>query len=475
VSVNSPLRAEPSSRALELAGPGIRRETDARTWFGLAALLAIIGLSLLVVLSAADTNAILPESIRPVPSFLAGAFGDTTLHLPVGVLLPVLSVIFGAYLVAVRCAEHLAPTLLLAAIAALLTIVVLGPLLFSTDVFSYEAYARMYVSYGSNPYLHGPTVLGTLPPYQDYIYNFIGSKWITMPTAYGPVFTVLSVILDHLTLGLGSQGAIGPDTVAYKASAALACLFVVVLLWRSAKLRGVSPVRAAAVFGLNPLIVLYGVGGGHNDLLMIALTTAGVYALLARRDATSGALVVLGAALKLTGLLILPFQLAAGGSRAASTRKRILIGALLAAVVTGALGFAVFGVAQLNLIPTLSKIQSEGDSSSVPGFIEVVLGFDTIGRIVGYVLGAAFLALCAWLLLRVWRGEMDWIEGAAWATFAILVSASSMEPWYVCWLVPLVALVSDQRLWKYTLWLTGVVQLITMVAYIPHGNQPLAI
>ena len=43
------------------------------------------------------------------------------------------------------------------AIAALNALVLLAPPLLSTDVFSYQAYARMGAIYGANPYLHGPT------------------------------------------------------------------------------------------------------------------------------------------------------------------------------------------------------------------------------------------------------------------------------------------------------------------------------
>ena len=52
-----------------------------------------------------------------------------------------------------------------------------------------------------------------------------------------------------------------------------------------------------------------------------------------------------------------------------------------------------------------------------------------------------------WLLRRVWQGRMDWIDGAAWATFALLATAWSMLPWYVCWMLPLVALSTSRRLW----------------------------
>ena len=38
---------------------------------------------------------------------------------------------------------------------------------------------------------------------------------------------------------------------------------------------GIDPVKAVALVGLNPLIVVYGVGGGHNDLLMLLASDGG--------------------------------------------------------------------------------------------------------------------------------------------------------------------------------------------------------
>ncbi len=80
-------------------------------------------------------------------------------------------------------------------IAALHALVLLAPPLLSTDVFSYQAYARMGELYGINPYLHGPHAIAL-----DPVYPFIGAKWVTMPTAYGPVFTLLSYLLAPLSI-----------------------------------------------------------------------------------------------------------------------------------------------------------------------------------------------------------------------------------------------------------------------------------
>jgi hypothetical protein len=69
----------------------------------------------------------------------------------------------------------------------------------------------------------------------------------------------------------------------------------------------------------------------------------------------------------------------------------------------------------------------------------------------------------------VWRGQMDWIDGAAWAMLAMLVASSSLLPWYVAWLLPLAALGRDRRLATTAIIFTGVIQGIQLLGYIPHG------
>jgi hypothetical protein len=491
--VNSPLGATPQSGAFELRSPASAREAVARARLGKAALLGLIGLTLLICLSASGTEALLPASVRPLPFALSlsgpvrdhlvrsadyglgGLFGGVYIHLPAGVLLPLLTMLFVCYVVAVGASERLSQRTVFGAIAALNAIVLLAPPLMSTDVFSYETYARMFVTYGANPYVHGPAVMGLGDPF----YPLIGAKWINTPTAYGPVFTILSIFFDKATFGAHAclatptppacYSSVVASTILYKVLASVAGLAVVAILWHAARLRGLNQVRAVAVFALNPLVVIYGVGGGHNDLLMLVFTTLGIYAILAHRERASGALITIGAAMKLTGALLLPFALASGVELGARRRRRsILIGAGIASAVILAVGYAFFGVGQVDMIPTLQRIQAEGDTSSVPGFLSIVLHLDVVGHVVGMVLGAAFLGVFIWLLHRVWRGRMDWIDGAGWATVAMLMTASSMLPWYVAWLMPLVALCTSRRLWKAGLWLTGFVQLITMVAYIPH-------
>jgi hypothetical protein len=134
------------------------------------------------------------------------------------------------------------------------------------------------------------------------------------------------------------------------------------------------------------------------------------------------------------------------------------------------LGFSVFGSGLFNLLSTVRQSQAKGDWHSIPGFISTRLGLPPVGHLAGLLLAVAFVAIACWLLRRVWRGEMDWIDGAAWTTVAVLVTASSLLPWYVAWLMPFAALASDRRLWRVALVMTVVVEAIQMLGYIPHGS-----
>lgn len=459
MSVNSPFGATPDRAAFDLrASVPARTSTSATSRLGLAGLVGLLATGLVLCLSAANTDVLLPESVRPIPSLMAGPFGASGPYLPSGVLLALLALMFGSYVCVVRAAERLTPRAVLLTVAALVTIVLLAPPLLSTDVFSYQAYARMWVDH-INPYVHGPYA-NVLDP----VYSYIGAKWFDTPSVYGPLFTMLS--------GLLAGASIAASAVAFKGIAALSCLGTVALLWHGARLRGLNPVRGVALFALNPLVVLYGVGGGHNDLLMVVLTTAGLYALLGHRERTSGALIAAGTAIKLTGGLLLPFALASGVSLGAPKRRRAILAgtAGVAAAVIG-IGVALFGDWPLHLVLTLDKVQGEGDWHSIPGFITTAIGWGGIGHVVGLLLGAVFFTALGWLLRQVWRGHMDWIDGAAWATAVMLITASSILPWYISWLLPLVALCTDRRLWRVALVLSGVIMFTTMLGYIPHGTS----
>jgi Glycosyltransferase family 87 len=352
---------------------------------------------------------------------------------------------FVSYALTIGAASQLSARPVLIGIAVLNAVVLLAPPLFSTDVFSYVAYGRIGALYGTNPYLHGPTLIQW-----DPLYQFIALRWVNTPTAYGPLFTVLSYLLAPL--------GIAWNVVAYKAIAAISTLVIVVVVWNAARLRGLNSVKAAAVVGLNPVIVVYGVGGGHNDLLMLAILVTGVYVLLQEKQRTSGALIVAASAVKLTAGVLLPFAVAQSARRRAGSigLRSVLLGLALSIGIASLLSFLVFGTGPLHLLGTLHQVQAHGGVNSFPGVILTVLGLGKLIGTVSLVLDAGLVVCILWLLVRVWRGELDWISGAGWATVGMLLTAGLLLPWYVGWLVPLAALSTDRRLFTASLVLTGI-------------------
>jgi alpha-1,6-mannosyltransferase len=458
MSIRGPLGATPNSAGVELgraSGLGTREalRNSRRGAIGLAGLLVC---GALIAIAAANTTPLLPESIRPVPANLAGAFAGLGLNLHAGGTMAVLVLNLVCYLVVVSYSRQLSARAVLTAIAALYAVILLAPPLISTDMFSYQAYAREGALFGVNPYLNGPHGI-----FYDPLFQYIGAKWAYYPSVYGPVFTTLSYALAPLSIAAG--------LLAYKFVAVISALAIVAMVWNIARLRGVDPVKAVAIVGLNPLLALYGIGGGHNDLLMLVPLVGAVYASLLGRERMTGGLTMLAVGIKLTAGLVLPFALAAGGPlRDRTRRKKLLLasGISLAAIAT--LGLTVFGAGILNMFPTVEQSQASGDWHSVPGMI-IALGASAVGRVIGFIFTAVFLVVTVRLLRKVWHGQMDWIDGAGWATFALLVSANSLLPWYVAWLLPLTALSSDRRLLRATLGLTCLVQLVQLPGYIPHA------
>jgi hypothetical protein len=438
----SPLAVDGRGGATRAAdGRGRSPLASPRGPLGLAGLLLT---GLLISLSAAHTELLLPSSLRPVPAWLAGAFGHVGLDIGLPGLILALSLMFLSYALAVGATKHLSRRAVLASIAALNVLALVAPPLMSSDLFSYIAYGRLGAMYGINPYLHGPNLIAF-----DPLYQLIGVQWTHTPTVYGPLFTALSYPLA----GLG----IAANVFAYKGIAAVSCLAIVALTWHAARLRGIDPVKAVALVGLNPVIVIYGVGGGHNDLLMLAILVAGIYVLLRQREGTGGAMIIAATAVKLTAAMLLPFAVAAGAGRrvAVSSRRRLLTGAAAAAAAFCALGVALFGAGPLQLLGTLTGIQGTGGPHSIIGFVLSAVGLGSLNTAVGDVLHVAYVLNLIWLIHRVWIGKLDWITAAGWAVVGMLVSAGLLMPWYIAWLIPLAALSSDRRLWLAALGLTS--------------------
>src|SRR6202011_5746870 len=138
-----------------------------------------------------------------------------------------------------------------------------------TDVFNYINYGRMEVVHQLNPY----TTIPILEPHSDPSYAL--SNWHQLLSPYGPLFTLLTFAVVPL--------GVAASFWALKAILTAASLAMILLVWRCARLLGRDPVVAIALVGLNPIVLVWGLGGDHNDALMMFLIVLGFYLLLRMR------------------------------------------------------------------------------------------------------------------------------------------------------------------------------------------------
>src|SRR5262249_12889559 len=130
----------------------------------------------------------------------------------------------------------------------------------------------------------------------------------------------------HLATYPLAWASIGVAVLALKLFAAVTTLALVAVVARIAPSRGVDPLRAAAVVGLNPLVLVHLVGRPHNDGAAMLAAMVGVGATLAGAELGGGASFVAAVGVKASAGLAAPFALL--GAR---RRGRFLLGVLLAA------------------------------------------------------------------------------------------------------------------------------------------------
>jgi hypothetical protein len=389
---------------------------------GGAALAALIVYSLrLATAATADPGVLVPSSHLAFPPWMAGP-------LPVGRPLSIeglsrlLVLISALYLVVLICSRALPAWIAVPSLVALIAIFALAPPLLSTDIFNYIAYSRMGVLHGLNPYQHGAAAIPLDPSFPPS-----GHLWNHTPTAYGPLFTLLTYAL----VPLGVAG----EMWALKAIMALAALGCTVLIWACARRLGIRPLPAALFFALNPLLLVYTIGGGHNDVLMALPLLGGALLVLSGWPLLGGALLVVAVGIKLSAALVIPFVLVAS-----SRRWRVLAGVALALVVVGGASYAVFGSHLRSLLDVL-KLENEFNWTvvSVGGFVGHLLGYGhmTTGR--RHALDLIFAAGALALLAYAWR-RRDWLTGAAGALLLQLATSGWLLPWYILWVLPLAPL-----------------------------------
>ncbi len=399
----------------------------------------LMGSLLLAAGAASEPNPTVPAARGGLPGWLSGPLAN--LGLPVGktgfqLLLIAIAVGYGLVLLSVRALS--AKAVWLTIIAAHLALLA-GPVLFSQDLFGYLSYARLGALHGLDPYTHTSAAVPG-----DAVYPFLG--WHGVSSPYGPLFTLASYAL----VPLGLAGGVW----AFKALAVLASLGGIALVARAVNphgtLAGSAATRAAAFVGLNPLLLAFAVGGGHNDTLILALLAGALALSAASTERARGAASVLALAsgVKLSAGLALPFLILAPAR--SPTRLRLLFAALLTLAAVAVIGMLGFGAHALGFLGAVRGEQQLIAVHSVPAELARLVGLDGTPGWWRDAFAALFVAALAWGLWRTSQGA-DWRAMAGWSTLALLLCTAWLLPWYAIWALPFAAVAEDRWLRAATL------------------------
>jgi alpha-1,6-mannosyltransferase len=316
---------------------------------------------------------------------------------------------------AVACAPRVRLTAVFIAVGLSVLVLTLAPPFSLTDTFNYLHYGRMQPLYGLNPYTALPL---DAPADPAYVY----STWHHLRSPYGPLFTVFTEMLAPF--GLATAYWI------LKVVIGLAALAVAALTAALARALGRGPARAVAFVGLNPLVLVYGVGGVHNDVLFMALLLGGALLMVDRRELLGGSAWAAAAAVKLSAGLALPILLAGSARRGRAAIGLALGGAAM--LLTTWLAFhgrLPNDTAQARLVASLS----------LPNLLGIAAGRGGLDAQLRGELDVVLVLVTLGLVIWTWRTR-DWVTATAWGFALLILTLGWAMPWYVLWVLPFAAL-----------------------------------
>jgi Glycosyltransferase family 87 len=361
-----------------------------------------------------------------------------------------LILMLAAYGIALATARMLSMRAIALAIGAMYLVMLLSPQLELSDLFNYIGYARLGALHGLNPYTH--VIAGE---HYDPVSMF--ATWHHWSSPYGPLFTLLTYPLGGLSLSASYWGM--------KVMLILFSAGFVALVWQCARQLGRDPRFAVVFVGANPIVLIYEIGGFHNDPVMLVPMIGSICLLLAGRYRWAGAALAAAIAVKFTAVLLLPFLLIAAWPSRRSLQ--VVLGIVLAGIPLAIASVAAFGFAlpnaadQSTIVTALGPVNLFGVIFHLGGATPALEQASKMLLVV--VVGVIVLSSAR-------RGRPGWLAGAGWATLALLLCMSWFMPWYIIWLLPLAALSTSPQLRRAAVAMT----LFAALTFVPVSGTILA-
>jgi hypothetical protein len=313
------------------------------------------------------------------------------------------------------------------------------------------------VTRGLNPYVHGPSVLGS-----GRILSLVDPLWRHARAPYGPAWERLSGgILDL------ARHDVLAAVVGFRGVALVGVALIAWGITALARSTGRDEAVAFALAVLNPLVLLVLLGGAHNDALMLGLLVAGC-ALARQHHVVIGlALCVLAGEVKipaLIGVVLIGWWWSDAAAPWPKRLPRVAIALLGAAAMTALVSAACgLGWRWLGGLSDPGVVVSWLDPATAVGLaLSHLVGLLGGGEHPGaFVQGsrAAGLGLAALISvgLIARSGRIGDLRALGWSLVVFVVLGPVIWPWYETWGFVFLAVIAEG-------WTLGVVLAFSAIA-----------
>ena len=315
---------------------------------------------------------------------------------------------------------------------------------FSRDVYAYTGQGRLVME-GQNPYEVGISTLN------NWFSLGADPAWAENRTPYGPYFLWLARGVVGLT---GAQ----PDAsvLLFRVLAGVGVLLCVIFVPKLAELHGINGARALWISVANPLFLISFIASAHNDALMVGLAVAGVYLAATRRYLPGILLVTASIGIKPITVLLLPFIGVMWAGPSASWPRKFLMWAATAGISFGVL--ALSGIpynlgigwtwAIMDPTPGYTGYSPSGFLGQQVEMLANALGLPG-GTLATWLRTAMKWAAIGLVLLLMFRGDYSRaVRRMALAFTAVVMLSPIIQPWYILWFLPFLAVTGIRDDWQ---------------------------
>ena len=350
----------------------------------------------------------------------------------------------------------------------------------STDVYDYIFRGWMLAHYHTNPFVAPPLLFAN-----DPLFPYVAWPWAV--SAYGPLWERMSWAAAWI---FGVQaGPATPDIV----------LLRLVLGYKILSLLGFVLCGAAIYAALgsseprwrrvgvycwlwNPLVLWETVGAAHNDVWMALMLVLAIWSLrvwrkgqsdFAQRVAPAAALVALtaGGLIKFIAFFLGPVVLAAilRSTMGVRNRIRLVVSSGVACLVLATVAYLPFwvGLDTLRNIGDRRGLYTSTWLASLHPLLANAVGGEQANTTVSLLSIGLLLAGMAYATWQAWQRPAQ-VEAAMFGLLLwfLLVCNPWFQPWYLVWLVALLALLPW---WRRMRWVIGIFCVTSMLNYIFNG------